>query len=804
MSNQLISNFNAGELSPLMEARASIEKYRNGCRTLENFTITPYGPINRRPGTQFLGAAKLSTTRCRLIGLNLSDSNRYVAEIGVGYIRFWQNGTQLSNGGSPVEAVGVDYLGNLTGTTPHPYQEADLRGISVVSVNNVVYLAHASYPPMRLSHYSDTNWTIGEVPWKWPAMTSVNTSSITITPSATTGTTTLTASSGLFRNDSATLTHIGSYWQISHPNPSQNITANITGNSTSASIAVYGNWSITSWNYWTATITLQVSNDNTNWTTLRTYQSNCDNNFTSSGTSVGLQYFRIVISNWAANASGTPNPTGINARVMFNPIDAMLPGVVKITNVSGTPTVINGLSYYPTATATVVSTLSATTATAVWYEGAFSSVQGYPNVNTLHESRIIYGGTSSLPTSIWASRVNDFQNFRQGALDSDSFLFNLASNTGGKINWMISKQAFLIGTAQDEWYLSSSGANTPLTPSNVIASKQSHYGSAGIPAMIINDTILYVQRMSRKIREFVYTWQSQTWVSSDLTALAEQSTRNLIVESSYQRAPDAIYWFVRGDGQLVSMTYEREQQVTGFARHLTDGTFESVACINGINNEDEVYVAVKRTINGVTARYIERLATGQRDALDNATKAAWWYVDCGKSQTFGTPTKTITGLSHLNGKTVQVWADSAVGNVALNPTTGTAYTVSGGSVTLQIAASQVLVGLPYTSTVCPERVAIDLQDGSSQGRKQNISRANVKVYNSLAGEISADAITWTPLLTRRISDNMDSSPPAYNGWQRTYVASSYDDFADIYIRQTLPVPLSICAVALDWTATEQD
>jgi len=798
-----------------MEARSSIEKYRNGCRKLENFTITPYGPINRRPGTQYLGAAKSSSTRCRLIGLNLSDSNRYVAEVGVGYIRFWQDGNPLLNGASPVEAVGVDYLGNLTGTTPHPYKEADLRGISVVSVNNVVYLAHASYPPMRLSRYSDTNWTIGEVAWKWPAMTSVNTSSITITPSATTGSAiTLSAkdiagaATGLFRNDASVggapaITHIGSYWQISHPNPSQNITANITGNSTSASIAVYGNWSITTWNYWTATITLEVSNDNVIFTTLRTYKSTCDGNFTSAGVSIGLQYFRIVISGWAANAAGTPNPNGINARVMFNPIDAMLPGVVKITGVSGTATVTNGFSYYPTATATVVSTLSATTATAVWYEGAFSAIQGYPNVNTLHESRIVYGGTSSLPTSIWGSRVNDFQNFRQGALDSDSFLFNLASNTGGRIQWMLSKQALLIGTAQDEWYISSTGTNTPLTPSNVIAAKQSHYGSAGIPALIINDTILYVQRMSRKIREFIYTWQSQTWVSSDLTALAEQSTRNLIVESTYQRAPDAIYWFVRGDGQLVSMTYEREQQVTGFSRHLTDGLFESVACINGQNNEDEVYVSVLRNVGGVSVRYIERLATGQRDALDNATKAAWWYVDCGKSQTFGSPTKTIAGLSHLNGKTVQVWADSAVGNVALNPSTGTAYTVTGGSITLQIASTNVLVGLPYTSTVCPERVAIDLQDGSSQGRKQNISRANVKVYNSLAGEISADALTWTPLLTRRISDNMDASPPAYNGWQRSYVASSYDDFADIYIRQTLPVPLSICAIALDWEATEQ-
>ena len=800
MSNQVITNFNAGELSPLMDSRHTIEKYRNGCRTLENFTITPYGPVNRRPGTQYLGTAKYSATRCRLIGLNLSDTNRYVMEIGVGYMRFWQNGAILTNGGSPVEAVGVDYLGNLTGTTPHPYQEADLRGISIVTVNNVAYLAHANYPPMRLSHYSDTNWTIGECPWTWPAMTSVNTSSITITPSATTGNAiTLTASQGLFQSG-----HVGSYWQIDHPNPTPNLSVDITGNSTSASIPVYGNWSLTTWNYWTADISLQVSNDNVNWNTIRTYKSKCDANFTSAGTSTGLQYFRLVVSNWAANASGTPNPSGINARVMFNPTDPTLHGWVKITGVSGTPTVTNGINYYPTATAKVVSTLANTTATTLWYEGAFSAVQGYPNAVSLHESRIIFGGTSTLPTSLWGSHVNDFQNFRQGALDSDSFLFNLASNTGGRVQWMVSKQALLVGTAQDEWLLSASSAPAAITPSNVIAQKQSHYGSSGIPAMIINDTILYVQRQARKIREFIYTWQSQTWVSSDLTALAEQATRNYIVESASQRVPDAIYWFVRGDGQLVSMTYEREQQVTGFSRHTTQGTFESVATINGQNNEDEVWVSVLRNINGSSVRYIERLATGQRTALDSADKSSWWYVDAGLKQTFGSPTKTITGLSHLNGMTVQVWADSAVGNVALNPATGTAYTVSGGSITLQQAASNVLVGLPYTSTICPERIAVDLQDGNSQGRRQNISRSNVKVYNSLAGEVSADAITWVPLLTRRTSDNMDSSPPAYNGWQRTYVTSNYDDVADFYIRQTLPVPLSICAIALNWSATEQD
>ena len=793
MPNQVITSFNAGELSPLMEARASLDKYRSGCRKLENFLITPYGPVNRRPGTQYLGAAKLSNTRCRLIGLNLSDSNRYVAEIGVGYIRFWSNGTLLTNGGSPVEAVGVDYLGNLTGTTPHPYQEADLRSISYISVNNVVYLAHPNYPPMRLSHYSDTNWTIGEVPWKWAPMSTQNITTTTITPSAATGTgITLTASTGLFQSG-----HVGSYWQLSYANPNGTLNQSITGNVTTSSISVTGNWTLQTWGTWSCNIAIQQSTDGgTNWTTIRNYFGAGDANFTSSGTTAASSVlFRLVISGYVSSTAG---------RVMLTPIDPTVSGYVKVTAVSGTPTVTNGVSYYPTATADVVTTLPATTATATWREGAFSAVQGYPSVVSLHESRVIYGGTALSPTGIWGSYVNDFQNFKQGALDSDSFLFTLASTTGGRIQWMVSKQSLLVGTAQDEWVLSSSSPGVALTPSNVQASKQSHYGSTSLPALIINDTVLYVQRMARKIREFIYTWQSQTWVSSDLTALAEQSTRNNIVEIAYQRVPDAIYWFVRGDCQLVSMTYEREQQVTGFSRHTTQGLFESVCTINGQNNEDEVWVVVNRTINGNTVRYIERIATGQRNALDSADKPSWWYVDAGLKQTFGSPTKTITGLSHLNGMTVQVWADSAVGNVALNPATGVAYTVSAGSITLQAPASTVLVGLSFTSTIIPERIALDLQDGSSQGRKQTINKANVKVYNSLAGEISADAINWNPLLTRKTSDHMDSSPPAYNGWQRSYVISNYDDFADIYIRQTLPAPLSICAIALDWEMTEQD
>jgi hypothetical protein len=446
----------------------------------------------------------------------------------------------------------------------------------------------------------------------------------------------------------------------------------------------------------------------------------------------------------------------------------------------------------------VLQSLGNTTATNQWYEGAFSSINGYPSAISLHESRLIFGGTTNFPSTIWGSVSNDFQNFKVGAYDADSYSFTLASTTGGRVQWILSKTALIIGTTQDEWSLSSSDGTRPLTPTNVLAKKQSNYGSGSVPGRIVNDTVIYVQKMGRKLREFVYSFGSDSWVSMDLTALGEHVTRTGILETAYQRVPDAIYWIVRGDGQLVSMTYEKEQQVVGFARHLiAGGEVESVATVTGINAEDEVYVSVKRVINGATVRYIERLKTGMRDALDTADKSNWWFVDSGKLQTFGSPTATITGLGHLEGQTVSVWADNAVGSLIV-----TQPTVVSGSITLQLPASRVLVGLPFTSTLSPSRIAAQMQDGTSLGRKMRIPRMNVKVYQSLAGEYSTDQITWNPLVSRTTSDAMDSSPAVINGFERAYVSSNWSDGVDLFIRQTLPVPLTVAAIVPTWEASE--
>lgn len=171
MPYQLIPSFNAGEISPYLDARADLEKYASGCRTLENFIIMPYGGVFRRPGTEYLGAAKYGDKRCRLVGFNFSTTTRFVIELGHLYIRFWSNGYQVTSGGLPVEVAS-------------PYLETELRDLQYVQINDVMYFVHPAHEPMKLTRVSDINWTFGTVAWDWPAFLDENVTATTITPTA--------------------------------------------------------------------------------------------------------------------------------------------------------------------------------------------------------------------------------------------------------------------------------------------------------------------------------------------------------------------------------------------------------------------------------------------------------------------------------------------------------------------------------------------------------------------------------------------------------------------------------------------
>lgn len=754
--SELIPSFNAGEVSPYMDARSDVEKYKSACRTLENFISLPYGGFARRPGTEYLGAAKFANKRCRLIGFNFSTTTRFVIEMGDLYVRFWSNGVQVMDPGNPSNPLEVS----------SPYLEAELREIQYVQINDVMYFCHPNHQPQKLVRNADDNWTFGAVVWDWPPLLDENIDTTTITPSATTGTgITLTASAATFNAN-----HVGAFFAIGYRVVSTSFAeVSLASTANSSEISVFGGWEFTTSGNWIGTVELQRKIGSGSWETIRTYKNAVagERNVKSTGNEEKQCLMRIK---WTSGGTGSVNPY---ARLEVG--DNRSWGIVKITAFSSS-TVVTG---------NVVNDLAETSATALWAEGAFSNYRGHPRAVTLHEGRIFFAGTKYRPLSIWGSVIDDYQNFRRSTLDDGGLFYSLSGKEANAVQWMESQGNLVIGTSGDEWTIGSSSSDEALTPTNVRAERQSSYGSKFIRAAIVNDVILFVQRRGRKVRELVYSFEKEGWVAPDLTVLAEHVTAGEIVEMAFQQQPDAINWAVRGDGQLIGMTYERDQAVVGWHRHTTQGSFESVATIYGNGTDDEVWLSVKRTVNGQNVRYIERFRPDFRATFDDEDKPHWWYLDCAKRFTVDPEQTTFSGLNHLEGMEVDILA-----NGAASPS----RTVSSGAITLQAPAGIALIGLRYTSTLKPMKIEILLQDGSSRGRTKRVHRIIACLFKSLGGQFSTDGQEWNWFYSREMNSPMDDSPPVFTGDKEVVTAGDYRPSADILIKQEQPFPLTLLAL----------
>lgn len=802
---QFVPSFNAGEISPYLEARSDIEKYNSGCRTLENFIILPYGGVYRRPGLEYCCTANITNIPIRLIGFNFSVDQSFIIEMGAGYMRFIDRLTK-----QPVEnGSGILIVSN-------PYNSSELRDLQYVQINDIVYVVHPMHPPYKLSRIANNNWTFAEVEWDWPTVMDDNIGSITIEPSATDGdgiTLTATAPAWVtatvykakdFVSDGAgdgriyqaqskytsgatladdvtagnlvlyevfTLQNVGGYFQLAHERPTNFVERKINADASSGNLIVLGAWTITTYGTWNATVHVERSyNNGTNWEIIRTYDSNSDANFNGAGEETKQCLLRIRVENYASNTGARANLTATEAKVF---------GFAKVTAYTSSLVV----------TADVIRDFYAADATPFWAEGAWSDRRGFPRTVALQDDRIFYGGNQFKPLTVWGSVLDDFENFRLYSNDDAGLAFTLSSPEANSIQWLISKDQLLIGTAGDEWTLGGSDVNTTITPTNVKAVRQSSYGSKYMRALAVNDVILFVQRQGRKVREMVYSFDTQNYKAPDLTVLAEHITKGEILEVAFQQQPDAIYWCVTGLGELVGMTYERDQNVVGWHRQITDGFVESVATVYGGSGSDEVWISVRRTVNGAETRYIERFKPDYRTAYEAADKDNWWYLDSAKQFTFDNPTTEITGLGHLEGCTV-----GALGDGAVEPN----KVVTGGAITLQNAASTVLVGMPYTSNLQPMFFEMQTQQGSTVGSKKRIPTAYIYTRLSLGGEYAANGGPWCKLFSRDMHGPMDSSPDVRSGPQEADVASNSARTSSLMVRQTQPLPLTILAINTEW------
>ena len=479
--------------------------------------------------------------------------------------------------------------------------------------------------------------------------------------------------------------------------------------------------------------------------------------------------------------------TGINDNTGFQTTDVgrlirFRDGYGKITARTSTTVV----------TIEILEDMGSSSASANWSLGAFSETTGHPSCVTFFEQRLVFAATLSQPQTIFFSKSGDYENMdenRGGTIaDDDAIIYTIASNQVNAIRFMTATRTLIIGTAGGEFAVSGGGTDIAITPTNILIKKQSNNGAANVDALAVGNATLFLQRARRKLRELAYNFDVDGYVAPDLTILAEHISEGGFKQLSYQQEPNQIIWCARNDGQLVGLTYQREQQVVAWHRHIFGGAFgsgnavcESVATIPTDDSEYQTYVIIKRTINGSTKRYVEFIHQYDFDETDDTS---FNFLDSQLSYS-GSAVTTLGGLSHLEGQTVSVLADGA---------THPDVTVSSGQITLARSATKVKVGLPYTSLLQTMRIDAGAQNGTSQSKTKRIYEITARLYESIGIEVGPDLNNMERIPFRSSANAMNSGISVFTGDKEIEFRGNYETDGFIFVRQTQPLPLTVLSL----------
>ena len=737
-----LTNFTGGELSPRLDGRNDLNKYSSGCKTLENMIIYPHGSAARRSGSRFIAEVKSSAAKTRLIPFEFSTTQTYMMEFGIQYIRFYKDNGQILEGDKTISGATQANPVVITATS-HGYSNGD--EISITSVAGMTELNNKRY---LVANKTTNTFEITNVDG-----TNINGTSFTAYTSGGVANRVYEISTPYLTAELFDIKYAQSadVMYITHPNHEVEKLSR-TGH--------------TSWTLSDVDFTKGPMQDaNTTDTTLNP-------GATAVGTGVSL----------AASAT-----TGINSGSGFLSTDVgrfvfLHGGYAKITAVTDTTN----------ATIEILTTLSASTATADWRLGSFSDTTGHPSSVTFFEQRLVFAGTSNEPQTLFFSRSGDYENMDANIggtiADDDAIIYTIASNQVNAIRFMTATRTLIVGTAGGEFTVSGGGADVAITPTNILIKKQSNHGAANVDAISAGNATLFLQRAKRKIRELAYNFDVDGYLAPDMTILAEHITEGGITQMAYQQEPNQIVWMTRSDGQLIGLTYQREQQVTAWHRQIFGGVFgsgnavcESVAVIPTDDTEYQVYVIVKRTINSITRRYVEYLNNFDFTETDNTT---FNFLDSQLDYS-GSATTTITGLEHLEGQVVSILADGS---------THPDKTVSSGAITLDRSSTKVKVGLSYTSLLQTMRLDAGAANGTSQGKTKRIYEITLRLFETVGVEVGPDLNNLERIPFRTSADPMNEGIPPFTGDKEVEFRGNYDTDGFIFVRQTQPLPLTILSL----------
>lgn len=406
----------------------------------------------------------------------------------------------------------------------------------------------------------------------------------------------------------------------------------------------------------------------------------------------------------------------------------------------------------------------------------------YPGAVTYFQQRRVFAGSFTRPQYVWMTRPgteNDMHNTLP-AQDDNCIAVRAAVAETSRIRHVVPLTSLMLLTASSEIRTTTSNDDI-ITPTSIGFLPQTYYGAAPPQPLLVGRMAVFASERGGHIRSLGYSYQKGGFDSDDLSIRAAHLFENTtIVSLALSKTPYPIVWCVTSDGMLLGCTYLADQNVTAWHKHTTkDGLFEAVTVV-AEGNEDIVYAVVKRTINGQTVRYIERMHERQYDRLENC-----FFVDAG-AEYKGTATDTLSGLTYLEGEEVAILAD---GKVLPN------RTVKNGKVELTTAAQHIIVGLPIIADMKTLPVILSDRDGGAgRGKMKNICNVFVRVYQSSGILIGPDEDTLREY-SQREREPYGTPPDVISREVGVLVPPAWSDGGQIIVRQKYPLPLTVCSLA---------
>ena len=543
-----------------------------------------------------------------------------------------------------------------------PYTENDLFQIRYDESADVVYLACDGHPQYKIERRSTRSWSIVRYLPEDGPFRPQNITPITISSNSISGDATLTANQPLFKT-----THIGGLFRITSVGQRVEVSASgaeqftnpirVSGieNSRAFTIAVTGTWA--------GTATLQRSvGEPGSWVDVVPRYSTNVNTVLNDTLDNQIIYYRIGIKA-GDYTSGT-------AELSLEFSGGSITGVARVTSFISRTSV----------GAQILSDLGGTAASTIWSEGAWSDRRGFPSAVALTEGRLGWSGRDRL----WISVSDEYEQFDDEVEgDSGPIIRSIGQGPVDRINWMLSLQRLLLGTDGSEKSVRSSSFDEPLAPNNFTIKSASTQGSAKVAAVTVDTRGVFVQRSGLRLYELAYSSDSFDYEASDLTNIIPEIGAPGFIFLAVQRQPDTRIHCVRSDGTVAILVFDRLETVKAWVEFETDGLVEQVIVLPR-TTEDAVYYLINR--NG--SRSLEKWALESECRGGDINKCVDSHVVYD-----GAATTTLSGLSHLNGKQVNVWADGdslndANGNAAL-------FTVASGQITVPSPVSKAAIGLPY-------------------------------------------------------------------------------------------------------------